>query len=84
MFEKVINIPAGNYMFKVDKRNTRARCEISSNLTINSNLTPKRHQWRHNGVFIVNFEYISRLVLEFLLLTLSRQMPTGILECVFN
>ena len=81
MFEKVINIPAGNYMFKVDKRNIIARCEISSNLT---NLTPNRHQWRHNGVFIVNFEHVSRLVLEFLLLTLSRQMPTGIQECVFH
>ena len=26
--------PAGNYMFKVNNRNTRARCEICSNLTI--------------------------------------------------
>ena len=26
--------PAGNYMFKVKNRNTRARCEISSKLTI--------------------------------------------------
>ena len=27
-------IPAGNYMFKVKNRNTRARCEICSKLTI--------------------------------------------------
>ena len=27
-------IPAGNYMFKVDNRNTRTRCEICSKLTI--------------------------------------------------
>ena len=26
--------PAGNYMFKVNNRNTRARCEICSKLTI--------------------------------------------------
>ena len=26
--------PAGNYMFKVNNRNTRTRCEICSNLTI--------------------------------------------------
>ena len=26
--------PAGNYMFKVNTRNTRARCEICSKLTI--------------------------------------------------
>ena len=28
-------------------------------------------QWRRSGVFIVNFEHISLLVLVFLLLTLS-------------
>ena len=32
----------------------------------------KNEKWRHSGVFIVNFEYISHLVLVFLLLTLSR------------
>ena len=29
-------------------------------------------QWRRSGIFIVNFEHISHLVLVFLLLTLSR------------
>ena len=57
--------PAGNYMFKVNKRNTRTRCEISSKLAINA---PRRR----SGVFIVNFEHISHLALVFLLLTLSR------------
>ena len=33
--------------------------------------TPERRQWRRSCVFIVNFEYISHLVLVFLLLTLS-------------
>ena len=33
--------------------------------------------WRRSGVFIVNFEHISHLVLVFVLLTLSRQMPAG-------
>ena len=32
--------PAGNYMFKVSNRNTRARCEICSKLTIK---IPERH-----------------------------------------
>ena len=27
-------LPAGNYMFKVSKRNTRTRCEICSKLAI--------------------------------------------------
>ena len=33
-------------------------CEICSKLTIK---TPKQHQWRRFGVFIVNFEHISHL-----------------------
>ena len=32
--------PAGNYIFKVNNRNTRTRCEICSKLTIK---TPERH-----------------------------------------
>ena len=54
----------GNY-----NRNTRTRCETCSKLTLK---TPERR----SGVFIVNFKYISHLVLVFLLLTLSRLMPT--------
>ena len=34
--------------------------------------------WRRSVVFIVNLKHISHLVLVFLLLTLSRQMPAGI------
>ena len=61
--------PAGIYLLKVNNRNTRTRHEICSKLTIK---TPERRQWRPSGVFIVTFEHISQLVLEFLLLTLSR------------
>ena len=53
--------PAGNYMFKVNNRNIRTRCEICSKLTI-----------KIPGIFIVNFEHVSHLVLQFLLLTLCR------------
>ena len=35
--------------------------------------------WRLSDVFIVNFEHISHLFLVSLLLTLSRQMPAGII-----
>ena len=38
---KIVVIPAGNYMFKVNNRNTRTRCEIGSKLTIK---TPERCQ----------------------------------------
>ena len=62
-------IEAGNYMFNVNNRSTRTRCGMSSKLTIK---TPKRRHCRRSGVIIVNFEYISHLVLVFLLLTLSK------------
>ena len=60
--------PAGIYLFKVHK-NTRTRCETCSKMTIK---TPERRHWSRSGVFIVNFEHISLLVLVFLLLTLRR------------
>ena len=53
-------------MFKVNNRNAGKRCEICSKLTIK---TPERCV--RTGVFIVNFEHISHLVLLFLLLTLN-------------
>ena len=59
---------AGNYLLKVDNRNTRKRCEACSKLTIK---TLERHHWRRSGVFIVNFEHISHLALVSLLLTLN-------------
>ena len=61
--------PAGNYMFKADNRNTTIRCEICSKLTIK---IPEQCHWRRSGIFIVNFEHISHLVLVFLSLTISK------------
>ena len=63
------HIPAGIYLLKVNNRNTRTKCEICSKLTIK---TSERRHWRRPGVFIVNFEHISQLVLVFLLLTLNK------------
>ena len=68
-FKKVWYFEVGNYVFKVNNRNTRIRCEICLKLIIK---TTERRQWCHSGVFIVNFEHISHLVLVFLLLTLSK------------
>ena len=72
-------------MLKVNNRNTKARREICSKLTIK---TPERRSkliikiserryWRRPGIFLANFEHISHLVLMFLLLTLSMEMPAG-------
>ena len=76
-----IVLPAGKYIFKVNNRNTRTRCEICSKLTIK---TPERRQWRRSVVFIVNFEHIYHLVLVFLLLTLSRSMSAGLFPSLFS
>ena len=54
-----INLPV-IYLLKVNNRNTRTRCKICSKLTIKA---PEQRQWRRFAVFIVNFEYISNLVL---------------------
>ena len=55
-FRKGNSITAGNYVFKVNNRNTKARSDICSKLTIKA----------PHGAFIVNFEHISRLALVFL------------------
>ena len=47
--------PENIYLFKLHNRNSRKRCEICSEVT----MEPKRHQCRHSSVFIVNFDHIS-------------------------
>ena len=61
-----MQIPAGIYLLKVDYRNTGTSKEISSKLTIK---TPEWRQLRRSGVFIVNFEHVSHIVLVSILLT---------------
>ena len=68
---------ANIYLFKVNNRNTRKRCEVFSKLTIK---TPEPSRWRRSGVFIVNFENISHLFLVFLSLTLNKKMLAGYLN----
>ena len=60
--------PTGIYLLNVNARNTRRRCEMCSKLTIR---IPELRHWRRSGIFIVNFEHISHLVLVFLVLTLK-------------
>ena len=72
-FTRLINClwhsPPDVFIFKVNNRNTRTRCEICSKLTLK---TPDRRQWRRSDVSIVNFEHILQLILVFLLATLTR------------
>ena len=46
-----LNVPAGIYLLKVNKKNI-TRCEICSKLTIK---IPVLRQWRRSGVFNVSF-----------------------------
>ena len=64
---------ANIYLFKVNNRNTRKRCEIYSKLTIKT----KRRQCRRSCVFIDNTEHISHLFLVFLLVNLNKLMLAG-------
>ena len=52
--------PAGNYLFKVNNRNIRTRCETCLKLTIK---TPERRHWTYftpcSSVSIVNFEQVN-------------------------
>ena len=61
------------YLFKANNGNTRTMCEIRSKLKIKA----QRLHWPRSGVFTVNFEHISHIVLVFRLLTLSRRMLAG-------
>ena len=54
---------------QMKNENTRAMCEICSKLTIK---TPKGRHCRRSGVFTVNSEQISYIVLVFPLLALNK------------
>ena len=62
-FSKVIIFsgpnPGNIYLFKVNNKNTRKRCEIFSRLTIK---TLERRHCHRSVVFIVNFEHISHFL----------------------
>ena len=68
-------LTASIYPVRVNNKNTRARCEMCSELTIK---TPELGLWCRSCVFICRFEHISHLVLVFLLLTLNIKLLTGL------
>ena len=61
--------PAGIYLLKVENKHNKKRCKICSKLLIK---TPKWQHSSHSGVFSINVEHISHLVLVFSPLTWSR------------
>ena len=69
MWTLTTTYPVGIYVLKVNNSNTRTMCEICSELTRN---TPEQRYQGRSGVFIVNFQQISPIVLVFLLFTLNK------------
>ena len=61
---RMVTIEVNITCSQVNNRNTITSCGICLKLTIKK---PERYYFRRYGVFIVNFEYISHLVLLFLL-----------------
>ena len=76
IFALFIVFPSGIYLFKVGNRHTRTMCEICSKLTVK---TPELRHWPRAVVLIVHFEQIEHIVLVFLLLTLNKYMPGGLI-----
>ena len=66
---------ANIYPFKVNNRSNRTSFEICSQLT---GKTPEELYWDHSGVFIIDSEHISHLVLVFLWLTLNMLLSAGL------
>ena len=52
------NLPAGNYMFKVNNRNTRRRCKICSKFSRSGAFIINFKHFSHN-IFTVNFEQVN-------------------------
>ena len=74
--------PVSRYFLRVSYGNTSSMCEICSNITIK---TPDwRHWWRRcSGVFIVNFEQTSYIILVFPCWVWARKGRLGYWICVF-
>ena len=68
------NVPAGIYLFKINNANIRTVSEICTKLPVTK---PEWRHWSRSGIFIVNFEEISLIVLMFPLLTLNKEMQAG-------
>ena len=60
--------PSQYLLVQVNNGNAITMCEVCSKLTVK---TPERRDWCCSGVFVVNFEQSSQIVLVFPLLTLN-------------
>ena len=75
-----LRIPSGICLLKVNDGITRTVFEICSKLRIK---TLERPRWCRSGVFIVNFEQISHIVLMLSLLTFLYKFQLGYRLCIY-
>ena len=61
-------------MFKVNNRNTRTSGDICAKLTMK---TSEGRQWRSSDVFIVDFEYVSIVIVEYVSIVNFEQVNAG-------
>ena len=75
--------PAHSYLFEVNNKNSRKRCEICSKLTIK---TPELRHWRHSVVFIVNISIFRNFFLCFYcwLWASKCELRIAITECIWR
>ena len=59
-------------------------CEICSKFITKTPGQLQRRHLRRSGVFIVNFEQISHIVMVLLLLSLNKKMPAGVYHEQFS
>ena len=69
--------PANIYLFKVNNKNTRKKLW---NMFKVNNKNNRAASWLRSGVFIVNFEHISHLIITFLMLTLNKEILAGLTQ----
>ena len=72
----MIGRPTDIYLFKVNNRKTRKRCDIYFKV---NNKNTRTMSLRSFSCFLINFEHISYLFLVFLLLSLNKEMLAGLL-----
>ena len=70
----IISFLASIYSFKVNNRNTRKRCEISSKLTIK---TPEPCQWQQWGQHFVDFQQVNVSWVFLIFLVTDREIRLG-------
>ena len=80
---EIVGVSANNYLFKVNNKNTRKKCEICSKLAIN---TPeRRHCWFSTSKCLLELiKIISNQLLEGLRFRIKKQFRRQVAELIYR